>query len=183
MRAVEERNWCAAQPGGALVACPYLFESRGAVIAEVQAPSGPVWVVNTHMFTRQTPFYERTHEQAIRHLLDVLGPVVPAGAPIVITCDCNAEPGTALTQVLAEAGFVDAHLSANPGEDGFTAPQAVNSPSSALSARIDYIWAKGPQVCTTEALPNAPTWIDGVPWWPSDHRQVVASLAVDGSCG
>ena len=69
--------------------------------------------------------------------------------PVMMTCDCNAEPTTATYAVLTAAGLKDSWAQAEPGQPGFTCCQdttlqnALLNPTSALTSRIDYIFSRG----------------------------------------
>ena len=103
------------------------------------------------------------------------------GLPVVLTCDCNADPAAATYAVLRGAGLTDSWFQAQTGEPGFTCcqdPTLLNA-TSALSSRIDYIFSRGGGLTTADAQivgddpgsRSAPTG-----FWPSDHAGLVAEL-------
>ena len=106
--------------------------------------------------------------------------------PVMMTCDCNAEPTTATYAVLKAAGLKDSWLQAEPGQSGFTCCQdttlqnALLNPTSTLASRIDYIFSRGGGLkATGDQIVGADPGSRSVPggFWPSDHAGLIAELA------
>jgi endonuclease/exonuclease/phosphatase family metal-dependent hydrolase len=106
--------------------------------------------------------------------------------PVVMTCDCNAEPTTATYAVLTAAGLKDSWAQAEPGQPGFTCCQdttlqnALLNPTSALASRIDYIFSRGGGLkAAGDQIVGADPGSRSVPggFWPSDHAGLIAELA------
>ena len=106
--------------------------------------------------------------------------------PVMMTCDCNADPATAPYAVLTAAGLKDSWAQAEPGQPGFTCCQdttlqnALLNPTSALTSRIDYIFSRGGGLKATAdqivgADPASRSVLGG--FWPSDHAGLIAELA------
>ena len=106
--------------------------------------------------------------------------------PVMMTCDCNADPTTAPYAVLSAAGLKDSWAQAEPGQPGFTCCQdttlqnALLNPTSALTSRIDYIFSRGGGLkATADQIVGADRASRSVPggFWPSDHAGLIAELA------
>ena len=106
--------------------------------------------------------------------------------PVMMTCDCNADPATATYAVLKAAGLKDSWLQAEPGQPGFTCCQdttvqnALLNPGSTLTSRIDYIFSRGGGLkATGDQVIGADPGSRSVPggFWPSDHAGLIAELA------
>ena len=106
--------------------------------------------------------------------------------PVMMTCDCNADPTTAPYAVLTAAGLKDSWAQAEPGQPGFTCCQdttlqnALLNPTSALTSRIDYIFSRGGGLkATADQIVGADPASRSVPggFWPSDHAGLIAELA------
>jgi endonuclease/exonuclease/phosphatase (EEP) superfamily protein YafD len=106
--------------------------------------------------------------------------------PVMMTCDCNADPTTATYAVLTAAGLKDSWLQAEPGQPGYTCCQdttlqnALLNPTSTLASRIDYIFSRGGGLkATGDQIVGADPASRSVPagFWPSDHAGLIAELA------
>jgi endonuclease/exonuclease/phosphatase family metal-dependent hydrolase len=106
--------------------------------------------------------------------------------PVMMTCDCNADPTTATYAVLTGAGLKDSWLQAEPGQPGFTCCQdttlqnALLNPTSTLASRIDYIFSRGGGLkATGDQIVGADPGSRSTPagFWPSDHAGLIAELA------
>ncbi len=106
--------------------------------------------------------------------------------PVMMTCDCNANPTTATYGVLTAAGLKDSWAQAEPGQPGYTCCQdttlgnALLNPSSTLTSRIDYIFSRGGGLAATgDQIAGAGPGDRSVPggFWPSDHAGLIAELA------
>lgn len=106
--------------------------------------------------------------------------------PVMMTCDCNADPTTATYAILTGAGLKDSWLQAEPGQPGFTCCQdttlqnALLNPTSTLATRIDYIFSRGGGLkATGDQIVGADPGSRSTPggFWPSDHAGLIAELA------
>jgi endonuclease/exonuclease/phosphatase (EEP) superfamily protein YafD len=101
--------------------------------------------------------------------------------PVILTCDCNAEPASATYAVLKGAGLKDSWLQAEPGQPGFTCcqdPSLLNA-TSTLASRIDYIFSRGGGLkATGDQIVGADPGSRSTPsgFWPSDHAGLIAEL-------
>jgi hypothetical protein len=113
----------------------------------------------------------------------VQGPL-GANLPVVLTCDCNADPTSAAYAVLRTAGLKDSWLQAQTGEPGFTCCQSPTllNPASTLASRIDYIFVRGGGLTAADAqIVGADPGDRSTPsgFWPSDHAGLFAELQQD----
>jgi endonuclease/exonuclease/phosphatase family metal-dependent hydrolase len=106
--------------------------------------------------------------------------------PVMMTCDCNADPATATYAVLKAAGLKDSWGQAEPGQPGFTCCQdttlqnALLNPASMLTSRIDYIFSRGGGLkAAGDQIIGADPASRSAPggFWPSDHAGLIAELA------
>jgi hypothetical protein len=83
--------------------------------------------------------------------------------------------------MVAASGFIDT-FRAGTADPGYTGDQAIHSPTSTVTERIDYVYARrgGCPITVTAAdtFPDAPTIVAGGPLWPSDHHGVVSDVAI-----
>ena len=101
--------------------------------------------------------------------------------PVVLTCDCNATPGSATYTTLTGAGLQDSWRQAQTGEPGDTccqSPTLLNA-TSTLASRIDYIFSRGGGLTAADAGivgtdPGDRSTPSG--FWPSDHAGLFAEL-------
>jgi endonuclease/exonuclease/phosphatase family metal-dependent hydrolase len=109
--------------------------------------------------------------------------------PLIMTCDCNADPTTATYAVLTAAGLKDSWAQAEPGQPGYTCCQdttlgnALLNPESTLNSRIDYIFTRGGGLkAAADQIIGANPASRSVPggFWPSDHAGLIAELAQGG---
>jgi len=119
--------------------------------------------------------------------------VLGDSTPAFVMGDLNDRPGTAMYQVLQQAGFRDVWQELRPGVDGFTAGEGytderradLSNPLNGFTQRIDYIWARGfghpigglqGRIRRFGAEPSDK--VDGPYFkiWPSDHAGLVAEL-------
>jgi endonuclease/exonuclease/phosphatase (EEP) superfamily protein YafD len=110
----------------------------------------------------------------------VHGPLA-TGLPVVLTCDCNAAPGSATYTAFTGAGLQDSWMQAQTGEPGYTCCQnpALLNPASTLAARIDNIFNRGGGLTAGDAEvvgadPGDRTTPSG--FWRSDHAGLFAEL-------
>jgi endonuclease/exonuclease/phosphatase family metal-dependent hydrolase len=110
--------------------------------------------------------------------------------PIVLVCDCNANPDAPKDPIfpaypayllLKNAGFVDAFRTARPTDPGFTFGQAENllNVTSTMSHRIDLVQFRGPfKIEDVQVVGASPADRTRLGLWPSDHAGVVATLTL-----
>lgn len=105
--------------------------------------------------------------------------------PVIMTCDCNAGPGTATYAVLTGDGLKDSWAYAEAGQPGYTCCQdttlgnALLNPDSTLTARIDYIFSRGGGLkAAADQIAGADPASRSVPggFWPSDHAGLITEL-------
>ena len=132
-------------------------EQRGVLVAEVDAPGGPVAVLNTHLDASGEDLW-RTQE--IATVLRVAEMVRERGMPLLVGGDLNARPQSAIHGELRAAGFRDAWPECGDG-DGFTFPVAT------LDRRIDYLYLTGAARCHSARV---------LPRDASDHRALLVRL-------
>jgi endonuclease/exonuclease/phosphatase family metal-dependent hydrolase len=128
-------------------------EQRGVLMAVVDAPGGPLAVLNTHLDASGEDLW-RTQE--IAGVLRAAA-AVEAGAPLLVGGDLNALPESPVHQALAGAGFRDAWPECGVG-DARTFP--VNAPAR----RIDYLYLGGGVRCVDARV---------LPEYASDHRPLL----------
>jgi endonuclease/exonuclease/phosphatase (EEP) superfamily protein YafD len=110
----------------------------------------------------------------------VQGPL-STSLPVVLTCDCNAAPGSATYAELTGAGLKDSWRQAQTGESGYTCCQSPTllNPTSTLTSRIDYIFSRGGGLTADDAgIVGADQGDRSTPsgFWPSDHAGLFAEL-------
>jgi endonuclease/exonuclease/phosphatase family metal-dependent hydrolase len=111
-------------------------EQRGVLVTLVDAPGGPLVVLNTHMDA------SGEDDWRLREIADILGVAAGVGepGPVLMGGDLNARPESRIHQELRAAGFRDAWLECGTG-DGMTFPVA------APDRRIDYLYLAGDVRC------------------------------------
>lgn len=129
-------------------------EPRIALSAEIEAPGGPLRVVNTHLAAGDPAYRAQELVGVLRHIAGLSREV-----PVVFGGDLNALPGSAVARAPGVA-FDDAFAACGegPGE---------TFPSDAPDRRIDYLLVRGPLRCAGARVPATRA---------SDHRPVVAEL-------
>lgn len=132
-------------------------EQRGVLLAEVDAPGGPVAVLNTHLDASGEDVWRL---QEIATVLRVAEMARERGMPLLLGGDLNARPRSAIHGNLRAAGFRDAWSECGAGE-GYTFPVAVPD------RRIDYLYLTGTMRChSARVLPSD----------ASDHRALLVRL-------
>jgi endonuclease/exonuclease/phosphatase family metal-dependent hydrolase len=128
-------------------------EQRGVLLAMVDAPGGPLAVLNTHLDASGEDLWRA---QEIAGVLRAAA-TVDAQVPLIIGGDLNARPESPIHQTMGAAGFRDAWPTCGTG-DGMTFP--VNAPAR----RIDYLYLGGAVRCV-----DARVLAD----YSSDHRPLL----------
>jgi endonuclease/exonuclease/phosphatase family metal-dependent hydrolase len=160
---------------------------RGFVAIDVSVAGAPrVKVANTHLESGPGADLAAIRTAQARELMRFLGKAPHA----IVLGDLNEGPESQMHQVVSNAGFADVWATLRQGEPGYTCCQIadLSNPTSVLSQRIDYVFARGflnkhQEAGRVELVGNRPS--DRVPGpayliWPSDHAGVVASLASKG---
>lgn len=133
------------------------YEPRGALVAELDAPGGPLIVVNTHLDASGDDTYR---QQEIRTLVQVVDSLRQTGTAVLVGGDFNATPESDVIALATAAGWRDAWAVCGDGSDGFTF--SARRPVK----RIDYLWLTGATTCV-HARVSSDTL--------SDHRALVVS--------
>jgi endonuclease/exonuclease/phosphatase family metal-dependent hydrolase len=131
-------------------------EQRGVLLALVNAPGGPLAVLNTHLDASGEDVWRA---QEIGGVLQAAATVEP-GVPLIVGGDLNARPESPIHQRMGGAGFRDAWPECGAG-DGMTFP--VNAPAR----RIDYLYLGGRVRCV-----DARVLAD----YSSDHRPLLVRV-------
>jgi endonuclease/exonuclease/phosphatase family metal-dependent hydrolase len=125
---------------------------------------------------------------AIPQALELVQTAANTTMPVVLVCDCNANPDNPADPLfptfpayllLKNAGFVDAFRTARPTDPGFTFGQAEDllNVTSTMSHRIDLVQFRGPfTVKDVQVVGASPADRLRLGLWPSDHAGVVATL-------
>jgi endonuclease/exonuclease/phosphatase family metal-dependent hydrolase len=140
-------------------------EARGAMWVKVNAPSGPVHVINTHFGLRRE---ERQRQIGVLMGGDWLGGI-PANEPVVLCGDLNAGPKSPVCRSLA-GKLVDAQLCAPNAR-----PRATFI-STMPVRRLDHIFVSRHFEVRGVLLPRTPT-----AELASDHLPVCAELVRQAS--
>ena len=127
------------------------------LLAEVDAPGGPVTVLNTHL---DASGEELWRVQEIATVLRVAEVARARGMPLILGGDLNARPQGAIHGELRAAGFRDAWPECGQG-DGFTFPAATPD------RRIDYLYLTGAARCLSARV---------LPGDASDHRALLVRV-------
>jgi endonuclease/exonuclease/phosphatase family metal-dependent hydrolase len=135
---------------------------------DAEVAGRPFRFVNTHLEAWDAEVRDAQRDE----LLDELGrPEVP----VVVVGDFNAEPA----DVGMPAEYVDAWAVAGTGGPGWSCGQVADlTGECALATRIDYVFARGPEVgrCWVVGDRDEDRTPGGL--WPSDHAGVVADLTL-----
>ena len=172
------------------VIAPGVDLKRGFVWAGVTIDGTRFHFVTTHL-EADLPSVDLSWLRALQ--AGEIAALLTDSTPAFVMGDLNDRPGTAMYQVLQQAGFRDVWQDLRPGVDGFTAGEGytderradLSNPLNGFTQRIDYIWArdfghpidslKG-RVRRFGAEPSDK--VDGPYFkiWPSDHAGLVAEL-------
>lgn len=132
-------------------------EQRGVLMAVVDAPGGPLAVLNTHL--------DATGNDAWR-LQEIAGVLREAegarrtGLPLLVGGDFNARPESPVHEALRAAGFGDAWARCGTGDER-------TFPANAPDRRIDYLYLTGAAGCgEARVLPDE----------VSDHRALLVRV-------
>jgi endonuclease/exonuclease/phosphatase family metal-dependent hydrolase len=132
-------------------------EQRGVLLAVVDAPGGPLAVLNTHLDHTGDDVWRL---QEIAGVLRVASTAREARMPLLLGGDLNARPESPVHQELRGAGLRDAWAGCGEGD-------AMTFPASAPDRRIDYLYVDGGTRCErAQVLPSQ----------ASDHRPLLFRL-------
>jgi endonuclease/exonuclease/phosphatase family metal-dependent hydrolase len=132
-------------------------EQRGVLVALVDAPGGPLAVLNTHL---DASGEELWRAQEIAGVLQAAAAVDTVAVPLLIGGDLNALPESPIHPALGGAGLRDAWAGCGTG-DARTFP--VNAPAR----RIDYLYLAGAVRCLEARV---------LPEYASDHRPLLVRI-------
>jgi len=136
-------------------------EPRGALVAELETPTGTLKVINTHIDASAQDTQRRREATRLVAVVDSLRGL---GARVVVGGDMNSMPESAVQDIVRGAGLRDAWQACGSGE-GFTFP------ASAPVRRIDYLYLTGSMRCSTAGVIDTQA---------SDHRPVLVGVVVGG---
>lgn len=132
-------------------------EQRGVLSAVVDAPGGPLAVLNTHLDAAGDDVWRL---QEIGGVLQVADSVRLAGMPLLVGGDLNARPESPIHERMRAAGFRDAWAQCGTGD-------SLTFPANAPNRRIDYLYLTGDARCTeARVLPDE----------VSDHRALLVRV-------
>jgi endonuclease/exonuclease/phosphatase family metal-dependent hydrolase len=105
--------------------------------------------------------------------------------PAIVAGDFNAIPGEPPYLAMLGAGFVDTWAATHPADQGYTCcqvpPDSIVNPVSALSTRVDYVFAGGGfDIIDEHIIGNTPAERTPSGLWPTDHAGIVATLQYPG---
>jgi beta-N-acetylhexosaminidase len=153
-----------------------VYEPRGAHSARVAGPRagggggggggmvGGIGVVNTHMDAGRDDHYRR---QEVETVIRVANELRAAHPFTVVGGDFNAEPGSAVIDRMAEAGWVDAWAACGTGDGG-------TFPAHGPVKRIDYLFLPPDVTCERAEVLAMTT---------SDHRPLLVTVRPGASGG
>jgi endonuclease/exonuclease/phosphatase family metal-dependent hydrolase len=141
---------------------------RTALIAHVDAPGGPLVLVDTHIDASRDDRWRRQEAARLVALVDSLVRHAPAGTTVLLGGDMNSEPASAVqaTLVAAAGPMRDAWADCGLAPDDTAAR---SYPARAPTKRIDYLYLTGAARCRSARV---------VADSASDHRPVVVDVVV-----
>jgi endonuclease/exonuclease/phosphatase family metal-dependent hydrolase len=156
--------------------CQKTLDPRVVLRAELATPAGPLHVFSTHT-SRDTCQVRRALEIARGR---------KNARPVLIMGDFNTGD-SAMAEILAGMGLIDAYRQANPSALGFTVWQDVTAPIPTAFRRVDYILvvpgdADSGRVLGSRLVLDSPRRLPGGgTLWPSDHYGVLAQIGITPS--
>ena len=115
------------------------YEPRGALIATIEAPGGPITVINTHLDASGEEHYRL---QELATLIAEAGRRGGAPGPLLIGGDFNARPESEVIRRARDTGWTDAWAACGSEGPGFTFP------ADSAVRRIDYLFLADAASCT-----------------------------------
>jgi endonuclease/exonuclease/phosphatase family metal-dependent hydrolase len=109
--------------------------------------------------------------------------LAPAGGPLVVVGDFNAEPTEPTYRVMLDAGFRSAHAEANGAEPAVTWPSGILAPGmddDGDPGCLDYIWVRGEITVESCRLAFDRPAVDDPTLYPSDHLGLSARIRIGG---
>jgi endonuclease/exonuclease/phosphatase family metal-dependent hydrolase len=157
--------------------CKKWLEPRILLQATISTAWGPLQVFSTHT--------GRGDECQMERVGEIVRDRVTAG-PSLLMGDFNTpETSKVLGALRREAGFIDAFRTANPGTNGPTVWQRIQSSESTVCRRVDFILLlngkeSAAAVRSSRIILDHPGQLpDGTTLWPSDHYGVLAELDIN----
>lgn len=144
----------------------------------LRRPSGrTLTCLNTHLIHGDGPPGYVARRNQVRAMLEWLDALPPSDV-VTIGGDLNAIPADPALDLLRAAGFRSAHRAAN-GSDPVTFPSGlVASWNQGPESCIDYIWVRGAAEVVDARLAFDRPSVEDPGLYPSDHRGLVADLAL-----
>lgn len=134
------------------------YEPRVAHRAIVEAPSGDIVVLNTHLDASADDRYRR---QEVRSIIAIARDITTSGAKrVLVGGDFNSTPESDVQVELRAGGLTDAWQRCGRGE-------GLSYPADSSRKRIDYLFLVAGAECSTAAVLNTQA---------SDHRPVFFTL-------
>lgn len=134
-------------------------EQRGVLRAVVDAPGGPLAVLNTHLDAAADDVWR---VQEIAGVVRAAREAAESGMPVLVGGDLNARPESPVHEALRAAGFRDAWPGCGEGDER-------TFPAAAPERRIDYLYVDGETSCIVARV---------IPSDASDHRPLLVRLRV-----
>lgn len=157
-----------------------LGRGRSALRCPVTDPDGlDLVAVVTHLHHVPADEAERTAQT--RSLVAWLADLGPA-QPLVVVGDFNAEPVEAAYAMMVDAGFRSAFVEATGAEPAVTWPSGIVAPGMDEDGDpgcLDYVWLRGPVRARAARLAFDRPAVGDPTLYPSDHRGIVARVAID----
>lgn len=133
------------------------YEPRGALVASVAAPAGPLHLVVTHLDASAGDHFRLQEVAQVRALADGLS---RDGDPVLVGGDFNATPESSVISRMTSAGWTDSWPGCGAGE-------GMTFPAREPIKRIDYLFLSPGVSCDSAAV---------LPSRASDHRPVLLVL-------
>jgi endonuclease/exonuclease/phosphatase family metal-dependent hydrolase len=133
------------------------YEPRAALRVIIDAPGGPLAVVNTHLDPTGDDHWRR---QEIRTVLSIVSTLRGRGVPTLMGGDLNSTPESATQDTVRAATLRDAWTTCGQG-DGLTYP------ADSSVKRIDYLYLTGSATCTNAVVVRTDA---------SDHRPLFVTV-------
>ena len=133
------------------------YEPRAALRVIIDAPSGPLAVVNTHLDPTGDDHWRR---QEVRTVLAIVASLRGRGVPTLMGGDLNSTPESATQDTVRTAGLRDAWTTCGQGS-------GLTYPADSSVKRIDYLYLSGSATCTSAVVVRTDA---------SDHRPLFVTV-------